>query len=99
MRILIAALLVSSIARADPPPAPVAPGQLTTTINGWSAGLYGFVELDGIQSATQSFNEGAGNGLIARPGTWSGSHGRLMAALRNSRLGLRLGAPEVSGIR
>lgn len=65
----------------------------------WSTSLYGFVEMDAISDSTQSYNETAANGAISRPGTYAGSHRRLMYAIRNSRIGFRLGAPEVGGIR
>ena len=65
----------------------------------WDADLYGFVELDAIHDSTQSFLEIAGNGAIARPGTYAGDHGRSQLSARNSRIGLELGAPEYRGIR
>jgi len=56
--------------------------------------LYGFVELDAIYDSTQSFNELAGNALIAPPGSFAGEHGRTLLTVRNSRLGFRLRTPE-----
>ena len=56
--------------------------------------LYGFVELDAIFDSTQSYNELAGNALIARPGTFAGEHGRTLFTVRNSRLGFKLRTPE-----
>src|SRR5262245_60108503 len=65
----------------------------------WSTSLYGFVEMDAISDSTESYNETAANGAISRPGTYPSGHRRLMFAVRNSRLGFRLGAPEYAGIR
>ena len=66
----------------------------------WNTSLYGFVDLNTISDSTQSYNtETAANGAIARPGTFAGSHRRLMYSVRNSRLGFRLGAPEVGGVK
>lgn len=70
------------------------PAPLTLSAGGWSATFYGFIEADHIYDSTQSFNDIAGNGLVAKPGTYAGQHGRLMFGVRNSRFGLRLGAPE-----
>lgn len=56
--------------------------------------LYGFVELDGIYDSTQSYNELSGNGLLARPGTFAAEHGRTLATVRNSRLGVKVQTPE-----
>lgn len=65
--------------------------------------FYGFVEGDFIHDTTQSFNELAGMSPIVKPSTNgggnAGDNGRTMFAIRNSRLGFRLKAPEVNGIR
>lgn len=65
----------------------------------WATTIYGFVEADSIVDSTQSFNDLAGNAQVARTGTYAGSHGRVQFGARNSRVGLRLKAPEVAGIR
>jgi len=65
----------------------------------WATTIYGFVEADSIADSTQSFNDLAGNAQVARTGTYAGSHGRVQFSARNSRVGLRLKAPEVAGIR
>src|SRR5262249_30017731 len=65
----------------------------------FSTALYGFVEADHIFDSTESLNDVAGNTQIARPGTYAGDHPRLTFGLRNSRIGLRIAAPEVYGIR
>ena len=85
------------------PPAPSAPPPpAADTPNVWSKfklQLYGFVELDMIHDTTQSFNEVAGDALIARPGTYGASHSRMMFSARNSRIGLKVGGPSTSDIK
>jgi hypothetical protein len=65
----------------------------------WATTLYGFVEADSIYDTTQSFNDLAGNTQVARSSAYAGYHGRLQFGARNSRIGLRMKAPEVGGIR
>jgi hypothetical protein len=72
---------------------------LSLMLSKWSATLYGFVEADLIYDTTQSLNEVPGNGQIARPETYAGSHARFTASIRNSRLGIRIRAPEWHRIR
>jgi hypothetical protein len=72
---------------------------LTFVLGRWSTTMYGFVETDVIVDSTQSLNDLAGNGLIARPGTYAGEHPRTMFGVRHSRIGFRLRAPEFHGIR
>jgi len=72
---------------------------LTLALGGWSATLYGFAETDLIYDTTQSLNEVAGNTQIARPDSYAGSHDRFTVSIRNSRLGVRLRAPEWHHIR
>ncbi|MGA7119361.1 MAG: SHOCT domain-containing protein, partial [Polyangiaceae bacterium] len=75
-------------------------GQQTTVVMGkWATTLYGFVEADAISDSTQSFTDLAGGGLVARAGSLAGENYRFMMGIRNSRLGLRMKAPEVSGVR
>jgi hypothetical protein len=72
---------------------------LSLMLSKWSATLYGFAETDLIYDTTQSLNEVPGNAQIARPDTYAGTHGRFMVGIRNSRLGIRVRAPEWHGIR
>jgi hypothetical protein len=65
----------------------------------WSTTFYGFAEADSIYDSTRSFNDTAGNGLVARPGTPAGDNPRFTMGTRNSRIGFRLRAPEACGIR
>ncbi len=75
-------------------------GEANTVVVGkWAATLYGFVEADSIYDSTQSFNESAGNAQVAKPGTYAQDNGRVQFGVRNSRIGFRIKAPEVGGIR
>lgn len=65
----------------------------------WNPVIYGFVEFDALHDSTQSFSELEGNGAIASPATYGGKHGRTMFSVRNSRLGLKLSAPETEGVK
>lgn len=87
-----------------------APDAPSLVVGKWSTTLYGFAETDLINDSTQSFNDIAGNGLVARPNgvpdipvadqnTYPGNHGRTQMSVRNSRLGLQLRAPETHGVR
>jgi hypothetical protein len=92
---------------AAPPPAPPAagpyaePGKDGTAVKTkWSATFYGWVQMDAIYDSTQSYAaEGTGAGIIARPGTYAGENHRLTLSYRNTRLGFRLTAPDVAGIK
>jgi hypothetical protein len=65
----------------------------------WNPVFYGFAELDMLHDSTQSFQEPAGNGIIARDEAFAGNHGRTQFGVRNSRFGVRLSAPEWEGIK
>jgi hypothetical protein len=65
----------------------------------WSTTLYGFVEADSIYDSTQSFNDSAGNALVAKGSVYGGAHGRYTMGVRNSRIGFRLRAPEFHKVR
>jgi len=65
----------------------------------WATTVYGFLEADSIFDSTQSLNDLSGNSQIARSNTYAGHHSREQMSIRNSRFGIRMKAPEVSGIR
>ncbi len=65
----------------------------------WATTLYGFIESDMILDSTRSLTEVPGGTLIARGGTSNGSNARFTFGVRNTRLGLRLKAPEFCGVR
>jgi hypothetical protein len=65
----------------------------------WGTTFYGFVEFDAINDSTQSFNDVAGNAAVQKEKTYAGDHHRTMFGVRNSRIGFKLNAPEVDGIK
>jgi hypothetical protein len=67
---------------------------MSLVVGKWSTTLYGFAEADYIYDSTQSFNDLAGSGLVARSGTFAGNHPRSQFSIRNSRIGIRMRAPE-----
>lgn len=73
--------------------------QENVVVGKWATTLYGFVEADSIYDSTRSLNDTAGNSLIARAGTAAGDNPRVTFGARNSRIGLRLKAPEFHGVR
>jgi hypothetical protein len=75
------------------------PKQTLQPVTGkWSTEFYGFVEFDGMEDSTQSFNDLAGNGKISRPETFAGDHSRSTTSMRNSRLGWKFSSPEFNGM-
>ena len=73
--------------------------QGTVVVGKWATTLYGFVDADAISDSTQSFTDAAGSGLVARAGSVAGENYRFQMGIRNSRVGLRIKAPEVSSVR
>jgi hypothetical protein len=71
----------------------------TVVVGKWATTLYGFAEFDSAYDSTQSFTDAPGNAQVARDGTYAGQHDRLTFGIRNSRIGLRMKAPEFGGIR
>jgi hypothetical protein len=88
-----------------PPPAPAesskpgaapGPGEVTSK---WSTTIYGFAEVDLMHDTTQSFTDSPGNGLVLRPTGLTYANGRTQTTARNSRLGVRMSAPEFEGMK
>lgn len=73
------------------PPKPV--------LNRWSAVIYGFAELDAIHDSLQGPNDLMGNAALPRSGTYAATHDQTTFSVRNSRLGLRVGAPDLGTLR
>lgn len=92
-------------ARAEPKPDPTEAAAaeplegLTVGIKGWTVGVYGFAALNVMHDSTQSFGTAAGNTILQRVGTFRGNNDQLQFTARDSRLGLRIGAPTVGGIK
>ena len=76
-----------------------APEENSIVVGKWSTTIYGFIEEDNIYDTTRSLNDLPGNSQIARAESQAGQNPRYQMGVRNSRFGLRLRAPEVSGIR
>ncbi|WP_437605439.1 hypothetical protein WMF20_30530 [Sorangium sp. So ce834] len=92
-------------AAAAPPPAPPAesakppvPAAVPVTSK-FKATVYGMAEFDIMHDSTQSFGESVGATVIQREDTYAGTHGRTHFTTRNSRLGVKVSAPEYEGIK
>jgi len=72
---------------------------LSAVIGKWSPTFYGFIQVDAVEDTTQSFNDLAGNTVIARPGTYAGEHPRLTMTALHSRFGFRFSSPEDEDVR
>jgi hypothetical protein len=75
------------------------PAEGSVVMGKWATTLYGFVESDYIADSTRAFNESAGGAQVPRGNTQAGQNGRMQFSIRNSRLGFRLKAPEVGGVK
>ena len=82
-----------------PSTSPLPPSTPSSVMTKFGATFYGFAEFDSIFDSTQSFNDIAGNGAIARSGGFTANHGRLTFGVRNSRLGFKLKGPESENIK
>ncbi|HTP28348.1 MAG TPA: hypothetical protein VMK12_22170 [Anaeromyxobacteraceae bacterium] len=85
---------------SKPPPTPQAdsPAKKTPVVGKWTTDLYGFIEFDGIEDSTQSFNDLAGNQFILRSDTYGGEHRRTTGSVRNTRLGFKMVSPDFHGM-
>jgi hypothetical protein len=72
---------------------------LFTFFTKFKTSFVGFIEVDAIHDSTEAFQDGASNAAIARSGTYAGGHGRFHFTSRNTRLGIKMEAPEFSGVR
>ena len=77
--------------------ADAAPGK--PVLNKWSAVIYGFAELDAIHDSLQGPNDLMGNAALSRSGTYAATHDQTTFSVRNSRLGLKVGAPDLGPLR
>jgi hypothetical protein len=75
------------------------PSENSVVMGKWSTTLYGFIESDYIYDSTRAFNDAAGGSQVPRGNTQGGENGRVQFSVRNSRLGFRLRAPEVGGVK
>lgn len=72
---------------------------LTLVLGKWATTLYGFVQADVMWHSTQSFADYGSNFQVARPGTFAGEHSRVQATIRDSRIGVRVQAPDLGWLR
>jgi hypothetical protein len=87
---------LSAVAGLAPVPEPP---HTTPLAARWETQLYGFAELDGTRDSTQSYGPSANNTMLARPGTYAGTHPRTQLTVNNSQVGLRIAAPTYRGIK
>jgi hypothetical protein len=69
----------------------------SVVIGKWATTIYGFAEADAILDSTRSFADAAGSAPVSRAGSVAGENWRYQMGIRNSRIGVRLKAPETSG--
>jgi hypothetical protein len=100
---LVLLTAAGAAAQAPTPPTAVRSPEPThaapTILSKFGATFYGFVEADMIHDSTQSFNDLAGNGSVARAGTYAAGHDRMIFGARNSRLGFKLKGPDGDWLR
>ncbi len=65
----------------------------------WKFSAYGVVEFNVFNDSTRSFQEGSGNNLVARDGTYAAGVGRTIVTARNSRIGFKMIIPTFEGIK
>jgi hypothetical protein len=65
----------------------------------WETFFYGFAELDFTRDSTQSYGPSANNTVLARPGTYAGTHPRAQLTVNNSQLGMRVAAPTFHALK
>lgn len=71
----------------------------TFVLGTWKTTVYGFVEPDAMYHTTQSFTDLIGNAQVQKGDTYAGQNGRFTFSVRNSRLGLRLAAPDLKNLK
>jgi len=74
-------------------------GDTTVAVGKFATTIYGFVEADSIFDSTRALNDAPGAAIISAPKTFAGDNSRVTFGIRNSRLGFRMKAPELAGIR
>lgn len=75
------------------------PEGLTVSVHDWTVGLYGYAALNVMHDSTQSFGTASGNAMLSRVGTFKGNNNQLQFTARDSRFGLRIGAPATSWVK
>lgn len=72
---------------------------LTVNIHDWTVGIYGFAALNVMHDSTQSYTTAAGNVGLQRIGTFRGNNNQIQFTARDSRFGLKIGAPATSWVK
>ena len=72
---------------------------MPSVLSRWSVTFYGFAELDTIWDSLQGPNDLLGNVTLPRAGTYAASHDQFTLSVRNSRLGFRIGAPDLGWLK
>jgi hypothetical protein len=90
--------------KAEAPPAYAKPASkelegLTVSVHDWTLGVYGFAALNVMHDSTQSFTTAAGNVGLQRIGTFRGNNNQIQFTARDSRVGLKIGAPATSWVK
>jgi hypothetical protein len=95
-------------AAPEPAPVPAAPAPIVHSADGLPLNpiglnekvtFYGFAEFDIFRDTTQSYVDASSNTSIARPATIPGDNPRTQFTPRNSRIGMKLEAPAVGGVK
>jgi hypothetical protein len=75
------------------------PEGLTAKVGNWSVTLYGFAALNVMHDSTQSFGPSVGNAIVQKRGMFRGNNDQLQYTIRDSRIGLKIGAPTYGRIK
>jgi hypothetical protein len=75
------------------------PAQKPEEKAGWKAEFFGVAALNVIHDSTQGVGEGLNNNILPRPGSYRTEHDQLQLSARDSRLGMAVRLPGVSGIQ
>jgi hypothetical protein len=65
----------------------------------WKLTAYGFAEFDFMYDTTRSFADGMNSNVAAHSGTQAGDNARFQTTIRNTRIGFKMNAPELAGIK
>lgn len=81
-------------------PGPAEPVRATATPDksGWQTEFFGVAALNVIHDSSQGVGEGLNNNILPRPGSYQTEHDQLQFSAKDSRLGMMVKLPEVSGI-
>jgi hypothetical protein len=72
---------------------------MPSVLSRWSVTFYGYVDLDTMWDSLQGPSDLLGNVTLPRAGTYAASHDQFTMSIRNSRLGFRIGAPDLGWLK